>query len=83
MAETNLSHEHLAKGSTHAPQVKSDVIHLYLNKSIWGGPDTVNHRKLWASTQSETKLATVPISRILKENGEICPSIRSNIKVMR
>ena len=34
MAETNLSHEHLAKRSTHAPQVKSDVIHLYLNKSI-------------------------------------------------
>ena len=34
MAETNLSHEHLAKGSTHAPQVKSDMIHLYLNKSI-------------------------------------------------
>ena len=32
--ENNLSHEHLAKGSTHAPQVKSDVIHLYLNKSI-------------------------------------------------
>ena len=34
MAETNLSHEHLAKRSTHAPRVKPDAIHLYLNKSM-------------------------------------------------
>ena len=32
--ENNLSHEHLAKGSIHAPRVKPDVIHLYLNKSM-------------------------------------------------
>ena len=34
MTKTNLSHEHLAKGSTHAPRVKPDAIHLYLNKSM-------------------------------------------------
>ena len=34
MTKTNLSHEHLAKGSTHTPRVKPDAIHLYLNKSI-------------------------------------------------
>ena len=34
MTKTNPSHEHLAKGSTHAPQVKPDVIYLYLNKSM-------------------------------------------------
>ena len=32
--ENNLSHEHLAKGSIHAPRVKPDVIHLYLEKSM-------------------------------------------------
>ena len=32
--KSNLYHEHLVKGSTHAPRVKLDVIHLYLNKSI-------------------------------------------------
>ena len=35
--ESNLSHEHLAKGSTYAPRVKPDVIHLYLNKSMHVG----------------------------------------------
>ena len=70
--KTNLSHEHLAKGSTYAPQVKPDVIHLYLNKS-----------KTNTSTQSKTKLVAVPISRILKENGEICPSIRYDVKFIR
>ena len=34
MTKTNLSYEHLAKGSTHAPRVKPDVIHLYLYKSL-------------------------------------------------
>ena len=34
MMKTNLSHEHLAKGPTHAPLVKVDVIHLYLDKSM-------------------------------------------------
>ena len=34
MTKTNLSHEHLAKGSTHAPREKPSVIHLYLNKSL-------------------------------------------------
>ena len=34
MTKTNLSHEHLGEGSTHAPRVKLDVIYLYLNKSI-------------------------------------------------
>ena len=34
MAETNMSHEHLAKRSTHAPRVKPDAIHLHLNKSM-------------------------------------------------
>ena len=34
MTKTNLSHEHLAKGPTHAPWVKPDAIHLYLNKSM-------------------------------------------------
>ena len=34
MTKTNLSHEHLAKRSNHAPQVKPDAIHLYLNKSM-------------------------------------------------
>ena len=34
MAETSLSHEHLAKRSTHAPRVKPDAIHRYLNKSM-------------------------------------------------
>ena len=32
--EINLSQEHLVKGSTYAPRVKPDVIHLYLNKSM-------------------------------------------------
>ena len=32
--ESNLSHKHLVKGSTHAPWAKLDVIHLYLNKSM-------------------------------------------------
>ena len=32
--ESNLSHEHLVKGSIHAPRVKPNVIHLYLNKSM-------------------------------------------------
>ena len=32
--ENNLSHEHPAKGSIHAPWVKPDAIHLYLNKSM-------------------------------------------------
>ena len=32
--KSNLSHEHLVKGSTHAPRVKPYVIHLYLNKSM-------------------------------------------------
>ena len=32
--KTNLSHEHLAKGSTHASRVKPNVIHLYFNKSM-------------------------------------------------
>ena len=34
MMKTNLSHEHLAKRPTHAPLVKADVIHLYLDKSM-------------------------------------------------
>ena len=32
--ESNLSHEHLAKGSTYAPRMKLDASHLYLNKSM-------------------------------------------------
>ena len=32
--ESILSHEHLVKGSTHAPRVKPGVSHLYLNKSM-------------------------------------------------
>ena len=43
--ESNLSYEHLAKGFTHAPRVKLDAIHLYLNKIVYGGPNIVNHRK--------------------------------------
>ena len=81
--ESNLSHEHLAKGSTYAPRMKPDVIHLCLNKSMYGGPDTVNRRKPHTSTQSKTKMTVVLISRILKGNGEICTSIRSDVKVMR
>ena len=69
MTKTNLSHEHLTKGSTYAPRVKPDATHLYFNKSMSGGPNTVDRRKLWASPQSKTKLAIVSISRILKENG--------------
>ena len=34
MTKTNLFHEHMAKGSTHAPWVKPGVIHIYLNKSL-------------------------------------------------
>ena len=34
MTKTNLSHEHPVKGSTHAPRVKPDVIHLYVNESM-------------------------------------------------
>ena len=81
--KSNLYHEHLVKGSTHAPRVKNDVIHLYLNKSMYGGPNTVNRQKPHTSTQSKTKLVAVLISRILKENGEICPNIRFDVKVMR
>ena len=32
--KSNLSHEHLAKGSTYAPQMKPNAIHLCLNKSM-------------------------------------------------
>ena len=32
--ESNLSHEHLVKGSNYAPRMKPDAIHLYLNKSM-------------------------------------------------
>ena len=34
MTKANPSHEHLARESTHAPWVKPDVIHLYLDKSM-------------------------------------------------
>ena len=32
--KSNLSHEHLAKGSTYAPRMKPNASHLYLNKSM-------------------------------------------------
>ena len=32
--ENNQSQENIAKGSTHAPRLKLDMIHLYLNKSM-------------------------------------------------
>ena len=31
---SNLYHEHLAEGSTYAPRMKPNVIHLCLNKSM-------------------------------------------------
>ena len=43
MTKPNLFHEHLAKGSTHAPPTKPDLIHLYLNKIVYGGLNIVNH----------------------------------------
>ena len=81
--ENNQSQENIAKGSTHAPRLKLDMIHLYLNKSMQGGLDTVNHQEPQISTQSKTKLVVVPISRILKENREICSNIKIDVKVMR
>ena len=45
MTKTNLSHEHLAKGSINTPRVKLDVIQLYLKKTMYGGPDIVNRWK--------------------------------------
>ena len=32
--KSNLSHQHLVKGSTYAPQMKPDAIYLCLNKSM-------------------------------------------------
>ncbi|WJZ83029.1 hypothetical protein VitviT2T_002744 [Vitis vinifera] len=49
------------------------------------GKRIVDRRKLWASAQSKTKLATVSISKILKENGGNMPQyeIRYQIHEIR
>ena len=59
--KSNLSHEHLTRGSTYAPQMKLDASHLYLNKSMYGGPGIVKHQKPHTSTLFKAKLTTIPI----------------------